>query len=61
MIPGLPAGAGVTVDEFELVFLTDGTSFVPAGQQMFTARFGMDRIPADDEFVSVAEGGADWP
>jgi hypothetical chaperone protein len=39
-----------------LIFLTGGTSFVLAVRQIFTARFGMDRISAGGEFVSVAEG-----
>jgi hypothetical protein len=38
------------------VFLTGGTSFVPAVRQIFTARFGMDRISAGGELVSVVEG-----
>jgi hypothetical chaperone protein len=38
------------------VFLTGGTSFVPAVQALFTARFGPERVSAGGEFVSVAEG-----
>jgi len=48
--------AGVGVETVDRVFLTGGTSFVPAVQRIFTARFGADRISAGGEFVSVAEG-----
>ena len=47
---GLPAAA---VDH---VFLTGGTSFVPAVRRLFEARFGAARVTAGGEFVSVAEG-----
>lgn len=48
--------AGVRADEVDRVFLTGGTSFVPAVRRLFTARFGAERISAGGEFVSVAEG-----
>ncbi len=48
--------AGVPVEEVDRVFLTGGTSFVPAVQRIFTERFGAQRISAGGEFVSVAEG-----
>jgi hypothetical chaperone protein len=38
------------------VFLTGGTSLVPAVRRIFEARFGADRVVAGGEFVSVAEG-----
>ncbi|HQT47786.1 MAG TPA: Hsp70 family protein, partial [Acidocella sp.] len=43
-------------DEIDRVFLTGGTSFVPAVRNLFTERFGAQRISAGGEFVSVAEG-----
>ena len=46
----LPAGA---VDR---VFLTGGTSLVPAVRALFEDRFGAERVVAGGEFVSVAEG-----
>ncbi|MBV1829696.1 Hsp70 family protein [Komagataeibacter sp. AV436] len=46
----LPAGA------IDRVFLTGGTSFVPAVRALFTRRFGADRVDMGGEFVSVAEG-----
>jgi hypothetical chaperone protein len=38
------------------VFLTGGTSFVPAVRALFDARFGPERVSTGGEFVSVAEG-----
>lgn len=38
------------------VFLTGGTSFVPAVRALFTRRFGEEKIDSGSEFVSVAEG-----
>ncbi len=48
--------AGLTPDKIDHVFLTGGTSFVPAVRRLFDARFGPERIAAGGEFVSVAEG-----
>ncbi len=38
------------------VFLTGGTSFVPAVRRLFEAQFGTEKVTAGGEFVSVAEG-----
>jgi len=38
------------------VFLTGGTSFVPAVRDLFIRRFGRERVDMGGEFVSVAEG-----
>ena len=38
------------------VFLTGGTSFVPAVRALFDRRFGRERVQSGGEFVSVAEG-----
>lgn len=38
------------------VFLTGGTSFVPAVRRIFESRFGKDRIRSGNEFTSVAHG-----
>ncbi len=48
------ADAGVA--EIDHVFLTGGTSFVPAVRRLFEARFGAERVTTGGEFVSVAEG-----
>jgi hypothetical chaperone protein len=38
------------------VFLTGGTSLVPAVRRLFETRFGAERVTGGGEFVSVAEG-----
>jgi hypothetical chaperone protein len=38
------------------VFLTGGTSFVPAVRLLFAERFGAEKLAGGGEFVSVAEG-----
>ena len=48
--------SGLAADAVDHVFLTGGTSFVPAVKQIFTRRFGESRVVAGGEFVSVAEG-----
>jgi hypothetical chaperone protein len=48
--------AGVEAAAVDHVFLTGGTSFVPAVRQLFEVRFGAERVTAGGEFVSVAEG-----
>jgi hypothetical chaperone protein len=50
------ADAGTTEDTVDHVFLTGGTSLVPAVRQLFVDRFGDGRITGGNEFVSVAEG-----
>ena len=47
---GLPASA------VEKVFLTGGTSFVPAVQRLFADRFGAGKLTAADQFESIAQG-----
>lgn len=48
--------AAVKPNDIDRVFLTGGTSFVPAVRALFLRRFGPERVSAGDEFVSVAEG-----
>jgi hypothetical chaperone protein len=48
--------AGVRVNEIDHVFLTGGTSLVPAVRRIFIERFGLDKIAGGGELVSVAEG-----
>ncbi len=50
------AEAGVSGEAVDHVFLTGGTSFVPAVRRLFTDRFGAGKVAAGGEFVSVAEG-----
>jgi len=40
----------------DVVFMTGGSSLVPAVRRLFERRFGADRIQAGDEFQSVAKG-----
>ena len=42
--------------EIDRVFLTGGSSLVPAVRRLFEARFGAERIQGGDEFQSVAKG-----
>jgi hypothetical chaperone protein len=59
-VDGLLAGAGVEACEVDRVFLTGGSSFVPAVRRIFTTRFGgterEDRVCTGDAFTSVAHG-----
>jgi hypothetical chaperone protein len=50
------ADAAVEALTVDHVFLTGGTSFVPAVRHLFEARFGAERVTSGGEFVSVAEG-----
>jgi hypothetical chaperone protein len=42
--------------QIDRVFLTGGTSLVPAVRRIFEHRFGAERVQAGDEFTSVARG-----
>jgi hypothetical chaperone protein len=42
--------------EVDRVFLTGGSSFVPAVRRIFSSRFGKDKIRGGHEFTSVAHG-----
>lgn len=55
-IDGMLAKAGIAADAIDRVFLTGGTSFVPAVRRMFTQRFGVEKVDSGDEFVSIANG-----
>lgn len=50
------AEAGLRAEGVDRVFLTGGTSLVPAVRRLFEERFGAGRIVGGGEFVSVAEG-----
>jgi hypothetical chaperone protein len=50
------AAARIRADEVDRVFLTGGTSFVPAVRALFESRFGAGKVSGGGEFVSVAEG-----
>lgn len=48
--------SGVSPQQVDRVFLTGGTSFVPAVRRIFARRFGGERIRGGNEFTSVAHG-----
>ena len=50
------AAAGVEATAIDRVFLTGGTSLVPAVRSIFTRRFGEDRIETGGELTSIAHG-----
>lgn len=48
--------AAVTPEQIDRVFLTGGTSLIPAIRARFEARFGVERIASGDELTSIANG-----
>jgi hypothetical chaperone protein len=48
--------SGIQPADVDMVFLTGGSSFVPAVRRIFETRFGAQRIRAGNEFTSVARG-----
>jgi len=55
-VDGLLRDAGVKASKVNRVFLTGGSSFVPAVRRIFESRFGEERIRTGGEFTSVAQG-----
>jgi hypothetical chaperone protein len=52
----LLVASDVTATEVDCVFLTGGTSFVPAVRRIFEERFTAARVRTGNEFTSVAQG-----
>ncbi|WP_420143151.1 Hsp70 family protein [Sphingobium sp.] len=50
------AKANVTPDTIDRVFLTGGSSLIPAIRNIFRARFGDDRLATGGELTSIAHG-----
>ncbi len=50
------ATAGLGPDQIDKVFLTGGSSFVPAVRRLFTERFGAGRVKVGGELISIASG-----
>lgn len=48
--------AGLTADGIDRVFLTGGSSLIPAVRRLFDRRFGIDRIASGGELTSIAHG-----
>jgi len=55
-VDGLLARTGVAPGRVDRVFLTGGSSLVPAVRRIFEERFAPERIRTGDEFTSVASG-----
>jgi hypothetical chaperone protein len=55
-VDGLLNSSGIDPREVDRVFLTGGSSFVPAVRRIFETRFGAERIRGGNEFTSVAHG-----
>src|SRR5580700_10155284 len=55
-VDSLLTSSGVLPKDVDMVFLTGGSSFVPAVRKIFEARFGEERIRGGNEFTSVASG-----
>jgi hypothetical chaperone protein len=62
----LMTASGLRFDQIDRVFLTGGSSFVPAVRQIFFDRFGEQKVTGGEELTSVATGLAlrareQWP
>jgi hypothetical chaperone protein len=55
-VDSLLQNSGIPPAKVDMVFLTGGSSFVPAVRRIFERRFGVDRIRTGSEFTSVAKG-----
>jgi hypothetical chaperone protein len=55
-VDGLLESVRVPPSEVDGVFMTGGSSFVPAVRRLFEERFGEERIRCGEELTSVASG-----
>jgi hypothetical chaperone protein len=55
-VDSLLQSSGVQPADVDMVFLTGGSSYVPAVRRIFESRFGVERIRTGNEFTSVAAG-----
>ena len=55
-VEALLAQTGVAAAKVDRVFMTGGTSLVPAVRKIFADRFGEGKLSSGGEFVSVANG-----
>jgi len=55
-VDSLLNSSGILPKDVDMVFLTGGSSFVPAVRKIFEVRFGEKRIRGGNEFTSVARG-----
>ncbi len=47
---------GTKTHEIDRVFMTGGSSFVPAVRRLFEERFGQEKLRTGGELISVASG-----
>jgi hypothetical chaperone protein len=52
----LMRASGLAFGEIDRVFLTGGSSFVPAVRRIFVERFGAEKVAGGGELTSVATG-----
>jgi hypothetical chaperone protein len=62
----LMTASGLDATDIDRVFLTGGSSFVPAVRRIFVERFGDGKVTGGEELTSVATGLAlrareQWP
>ena len=55
-VDSLLQSSGIDPRQVDRVFLTGGSSFVPAVRRIFARRFGEDHLRSGSEFTSVARG-----
>jgi hypothetical chaperone protein len=55
-VDDLLIGEGINARDVDSVFLTGGSSFIPAVRRIFAARFGDERLAEGHNFLSVAYG-----
>jgi hypothetical chaperone protein len=55
-VDSLLLSSGIRREDVDAVFLTGGSSFVPAVRRIFVSRFGESKIRGGGEFTSVAHG-----
>jgi hypothetical chaperone protein len=55
-VDSLLTTSNIRARDVDRVFLTGGTSFVPAVRRIFETRFGAERVRSGNEFTSVARG-----
>jgi hypothetical chaperone protein len=55
-VDSLLTSSGIAARDVDRVFLTGGSSFVPAVRHIFEARFTPERVRTGNEFTSVARG-----
>ena len=48
--------AGIATGQIDHVFVTGGSSLIPAVRRLFDRRFGTDRIASGGELTSIAHG-----